>query len=158
MARQSGFKIVVENRKARHDYRFLETHEAGIELRGTEVKSIRQGRVNLTDSYAQVKKGELWLVGMHVSPYEQGNRFNHEPLRERRLLMHKREIMRLYGQTRERGLTLVPTKLYLKNGRVKVELALAQGRRDYDKRDRIRDRDLDRQAAEAVKRRRQDLA
>lgn len=157
MAKIKGVKPLVQNRRARHEYFVEERIECGIELRGTEVKSIRQGKANIQESYARVRNGEVFVDGMHISPYEQGNRFNHEPLRERRLLMHKREIMRLYGQTRERGLTLVPTKLYLKNGRVKVELALAQGRRDYDKRERIRDRDLERQAAEAVKRRRQDL-
>ena len=131
----SGTKLIVENRKAYHDYHILERLEAGIELTGTEVKSLRQGRVNMGDSYAAVVNGELWLYAMHISPYEQGNRFNKDPMRTRRLLMHKNEILRLYGQTRTEGLTLVPTKLYFKHGRVKVEIGLAKGKKNFDKRD-----------------------
>ena len=152
MARQGGIRVVADNRRARHDYIILETMEAGIALVGTEVKSIRQGRVNLSDSYARVVNGELWLIGMHVSPYEQGNRFNHEPLRDRKLLMHRREINRLYGQTRQEGLTLVATRLYLKEGRVKVELGLARGRKLHDKRDRMREQAMAREQRQAVKR------
>jgi SsrA-binding protein len=128
-------KLIVENRKAYHEYHILERMEAGIELTGTEVKSLRQGRVNLGDSYAAVVNGELWLYAMHISPYEQGNRFNQDPLRTRRLLMHKREILRIFGQVRQEGLTLVPTKLYFKNGRVKVEISLAKGKKSFDKRE-----------------------
>jgi len=128
-------KLIVENRKAYHDYYIEERMEAGIELAGTEVKSLRQGRVNLNDCYAAISNGELWLHNMHISPYEQGNRFNKDPLRDRRLLMHKREILRLFGIVRQAGLTLVPTRLYFKNGRVKVEISLARGKKNYDKRD-----------------------
>ncbi len=135
MIKDSKNKLIVENRKAYHDYYIEERMEAGIELAGTEVKSIRRGRVNLNDSYAAVSGGELWLYGMHISPYEQGNRFNKDPLRDRRLLMHKREILRLYGIVRQEGLPLVPPKLYFKNGRVKVEISLARGKKNYDKRD-----------------------
>ncbi|MDD2534827.1 MAG: SsrA-binding protein SmpB [Eubacteriales bacterium] len=131
----TGIKLIVENRKAYHEYHILEKFEAGIELSGTEVKSLRQGRVNLGDSYAQIMNGELFLIAMHISPYEQGNRFNKDPLRTRRLLMHKREILRLFGQVRTEGLTLVPTKLYFKHGRVKVEISLAKGKKNYDKRE-----------------------
>lgn len=134
MAKDNTDKRIAENRKAYHDYHIEERLEAGIELAGTEVKSIRQRQVNISDSYATVREGELWLVGMHISPYEQGNRFNKDPLRDRRLLMHKREIMRLFGLVRQQGLTLVPTKLYFKRGKVKVELAVARGKKNYDKR------------------------
>lgn len=135
MTSEKGSKLIAENRKAYHDYHIIERMEAGIELAGTEVKSIRQGRVNLNDSYAAIMAGELWLYSMHISPYEQGNRFNKDPLRTRRLLMHKREIMRLYGLVRQEGLTLIPTRLYFKRGRVKVEISLARGKRNFDKRD-----------------------
>ncbi len=128
-------KLIAENRKAYHDYYIEERMEAGIELAGTEVKSIRQGKVNLNDSYAAISSGELWLYGMHISPYEQGNRFNKDPMRTRRLLMHKREILRLFGMIRQEGLTLVPTRLYFKNGKVKVEISLARGKKNYDKRE-----------------------
>jgi len=135
MTQQKSSKLIVENRKAYHDYYIEERMEAGLELTGTEVKSIRQGRVNLNDSYAAVQQGELWLHGMHVSPYEQGNRYNVDPIRTRRLLMHKREILRLFGIVRQEGLTLVPTKLYFKNGMVKAEISLARGKKNFDKRD-----------------------
>ena len=131
---EKGTKLIVENRKAYHDYHIEERMEAGIELAGTEVKSIRQGKVNLNDSYAAISNGELFVHGMHISPYEQGNRFNKDPMRVRRLLMHKREIERLYGMIRQQGLTLIPTKLYFKRGRVKVEVSLAKGKKNYDKR------------------------
>ena len=121
-------------------------------MQGTEVKSLRQGEANLSDAYAQVKKGELWLLGMHISPYEQGNRFNHEPLRDRRLLMHKREILKLFGQIRLEGLTLVPLRLYFKQGKVKVALGLAKGRKQADKREHIKRKQLDKAAKQAVKR------
>jgi SsrA-binding protein len=135
VANDSKNKLIAENRKAYHDYFIEERMEAGLELTGTEVKSIRQGRVNLNDCYAAINGGELWLYSMHVSPYEQGNRFNQDPLRTRRLLMHKREILRLFGIVRQEGLTLIPTRLYFKNSRVKVEISLARGKKNYDKRD-----------------------
>ncbi|MDD3867939.1 MAG: SsrA-binding protein SmpB [Clostridia bacterium] len=149
MADRKTGSLIAENRKAYHDYFIEERFEAGIELAGTEVKSIRQRQVNLADSYAVIKDGELWLQAMHISPYEQGNRFNRDPMRSRRLLMHKREIMRLHGVTRQKGLTLVPTKLYFKNGRVKVEISLARGKKNYDK----RDTEARRQADRAIERR-----
>lgn len=146
----SDIKVISENRKARHDYFIEETLEAGIVLQGTEVKSIRLGRVNLKDSYAQVENGEVFLFGMHISPYEQGNRFNHDPLRPRKLLLHKRQIRRLLGKTREEGYTLVPTRLYFSQGRCKVELALARGKKLYDKRDSYAKRDAERRARQAL--------
>ena len=142
--KNESIKIACENRKARHDYFIHETYEAGMELVGTEVKSLRAGRANLRDSYAYIKNGEVFLDHMHISPYEQGNQFNHDPLRVRRLLMHKAEILKLFGKTREKGFTLVPLKLYFSKGRAKLELALASGKHNYDKR-----RDL---AAKAAKR------
>jgi SsrA-binding protein len=149
MEKKAKAPVVIENRKAFHDYQIEERFEAGIELTGTEVKSIRRGRANLGDSYAGVENGELFLYGMHISPYDQGNRFNHDPLRTRRMLMHKLEILRLYGTTRQDGLTLVPTRLYFKHGRVKIEIALARGKKNYDKRDaeakRESQRDISRQ-------------
>lgn len=148
MERKSQAPVVIENRKAFHEYHIEERFEAGIELTGTEVKSIRQGKANMGDSYAAVDHGELFLYNMHISPYEQGNRFNPDPLRTRRLLMHKHEILRLYGVVRQDGLTLVPTKLYFKHGRVKIEIGLAKGKKNYDKRDteskRQSQRDIDR--------------
>lgn len=146
------YQRIAENRKARHDYHIEETMEAGIALQGTEVKSLRLGRVNLRDSYARVENGEVFLYGMHISPYEQGNRFNHDPLRVRKLLLHKREIRRLIGKTREEGYTLVPTRLYFKNGKAKVELALAKGKKLYDKREAIAKRDAERRARQATAR------
>ncbi|NLM53963.1 MAG: SsrA-binding protein SmpB [Firmicutes bacterium] len=150
MAVADNYQRIAENRKARHDYHIEETIEAGIALQGTEVKSLRLGRVNLRDSYAKVENGEVFLHGVHISPYEQGNRFNHDPLRVRKLLLHKREIRRLIGKTREEGYTLVPTKLYFKNGKCKVELALAKGKKLYDKRDAIARRDAERRARQAA--------
>lgn len=149
MAIEKGIKIIADNRKAYHDYYIEEKMEAGIELSGTEVKSIRQGKLNLNDSYIAVKDGELWLIGAHISPYEQGNRFNRDPMRTRKLLMHKREILRLFGVVKQEGLTLVPTKGYFKDGRVKIEVGLARGKKNYDKRDVMAEkqanRDIDRQ-------------
>jgi len=144
-------KVIAENRKAYHDYHILEKYEAGISLKGTEVKSIRLGRVNLKDSFARVENGELWLYNMHISPYEQGNRFNHEPKRPRKLLMHKNEIMRLFGKIREKGLTMVPLKLYFKGNYVKIELGLAKGKKIYDKREDIAKKDAARQMERALK-------
>ena len=133
-------KLISSNRKARHDYHIDETYEAGIVLTGTEVKSVRAARVNLKDSYARVEDGELLLYNMHISPYEQGNRFNHDPLRTRKLLMHRVEIGRLAGKVKEKGYALIPLKIYLKRGLVKVELALARGKKLYDKRQTIAER------------------
>jgi SsrA-binding protein len=130
----AAIKIVCENRKARHDFFIHETFETGLELKGTEVKSLRAGKANLKDSYAFIKNGEVFVEHMHISPYEQGNIFNHDPLRVRRLLMHKSEIVKLFSQTREKGFTLVPLKIYFKHGRAKLELALASGKHNYDKR------------------------
>lgn len=146
-----GEKIITKNRKARHDYEILETMEAGISLTGTEVKSLRAGKVNLKDSYAQIKEGELWLVGVHISPYDFGNINNHDPERERKLLMHRKEIQRLVGKVQMQGLTLVPLKLYFKRGRVKVDLALARGKHNYDRRHDLAKRDAEREMKRAMK-------
>lgn len=148
-----GFKTVTENRKARHEYHVLETYEAGLALTGTEVKSLRAGRANLQDSFARVENTELLLYNMHISPYDQGNQFNHEPKRKRKLLMHKTEIMRLLGKSREKGLALIPLKVYFKNGFAKVELALAKGKKMYDRRDDLAARDAKREIDRAVKER-----
>lgn len=151
--RTAGRKFITQNRKARHDYHIVETIEAGIALAGTEVKSLRAGRANLKDSYADIQNGEILLVGAHISPYEEGNRFNHDPERSRRLLLHKREILRLGVKVREKGYTMVPLSLYFKGNRVKVELALVRGKRQYDKRatvaERSAKRDMDRALKEA---------
>lgn len=152
MAQEKRSNQIAQNRKAYHDYHIDEKMEAGMELVGTEVKSMRQGQVNLSDSYATIRDGELWLVGMHVSPYEQGNRFNHDPLRDSRLLMHKREIMRLYGLIKQQGRTLVPTRLYFSRGRVKVEIGLARGKKSFDK----RESEAKKQADRAIERRLKD--
>ena len=144
-------KIIADNRKARHDYFLIEKFEAGIALVGTEVKSMRAGRVNLKDSYAQIDDGELFLYNMHVSPYEQGSFSNVDPTRKRKLLMHKREIMRLLGSVKEKGLTLVPTKLYFSDSKVKVEIALAQGKKLHDKRASEKEKDTKREIDKAMK-------
>lgn len=140
-----AIKIISDNRRARHDYEVLEVFEAGIELLGTEVKSMRLGKANLQDSFARVDGGQLWLYNCHVSPYDFGNRFNHDPLRRRRLLMHRREIQKLKSRMQEKGLTLVPLKIYFKRNWVKVDLALARGKHLYDKREAITKRDSKRQ-------------
>ncbi len=140
----NGIKIAAVNRKARHDYFIEDTYECGIELVGTEVKSIRAGQLNLKDSYAQVKNGELFLHGMHVSPYEHGNIFNHDPFRTRRLLAHKREIGKLSSLTQTSGYSLIPLQAYFKNGKVKIEIAVAKGKKLYDKRASIAERDAER--------------
>jgi SsrA-binding protein len=154
VARPTGTKLIAENRRARHDYELLDRIEAGIVLTGTEVKSLREGRVQLGQSYADVRDGELWLVGASIATYEQGNIANHDPDRDRKLLLHRREIDSLYGKVSQRGLTLVPTQLYFKDGRVKVELALARGRERVDKRRAIAERDAKRQMERALKSRR----
>lgn len=151
MSKDKGVKQVVDNRKARHDYHIKETMEAGLVLVGTEVKSLRMGKGNLKDAYATVKNGEVWINNFHISPYEKGNRFNHDPLRPKKLLLHKREINRLIGLTKEKGYTLIPLKIYFKNGRAKVELAVAVGKKMYDKREDIAARDAKRDIERAMK-------
>ncbi len=148
---QKGIKTIAQNRKARHDYFIEDTLECGIELRGTEVKSVRRGQVNLKDSYAQVKNGELLLIGMNISPYEQGNIYNHEPFRNRRLLAHKREILRLGAKSQQDGMSLVPLSVYFKDGRVKIELAVAKGKKLYDKRQSSAERDAGREIDRRMK-------
>jgi SsrA-binding protein len=147
-------KLITDNRRARHDYHLLERFEAGIQLTGTEVKSLRDGRVTLAQSYADVREGEVWLVGAHIDEYAQGNVANHEPERDRKLLLHRREIDSLIGAVQQRGLTLVPTRLYFKNGRAKLELALARGKEQRDKRRDIAKRDAQRDIERALRRRR----
>ncbi len=148
-----GIKIIAQNRKARHDYFIEETYEAGIVLAGTEVKSVRQGNVNLRDSYAVIKDGEVFLYNMHISPYEKGNIFNRDPLRTRKLLLNRREINKLTGYVQQKGYTLVPLKVYLKRGWVKVELAVARGKKSYDKRQSIAKRDAQREIERAFRER-----
>jgi SsrA-binding protein len=148
-----SIKTVATNRKARHDYHIDDKFEAGMVLTGSEIKSIRAGQVNLRDSYATIREGELWLVNAHISPYKQANRENHEPRRDRKLLMHRREINRLTGKLQEKGLTLVPLQIYLKQGRAKIELGLARGKKLYDKRQTLRDRTDRRQMEREVGRR-----
>ena len=151
MPKAVGIKIACENRKARHDYFIHETYEAGIELKGTEVKSLCNGRANLKDSYAEIKNGEIFVEHMHISIYEQGNIFNHDPLRRRKLLMHKKEILKLFGKTREKGFTLIPLKIYFKNGKAKVELALASGKHNYDKRAALAEKSAKRDVERALR-------
>ena len=151
MAVKRGVKVLAQNKKARHDYFIEDTLECGIALQGTEVKSIRGGQLNLKDSYAQVKNGELLLIGMHVSPYAQGNIFNHDPFRTRKLLAHKREIFRLGREQQTEGMSLVPLSLYLRDGKVKVELAVAKGKKLYDKRHSIAERDAGREMDRRMK-------
>lgn len=144
-------QVIARNKKAYHDYFVLETYEAGIELYGTEIKSIRKGRVNLKDSFCSVDDGEMFAIGMHISPYEQGNIFNRNPLRKKKLLLHKREIMKLFGQSREKGLSIVPLELYIKNGRAKLEIGLCKGKKLHDKRDVAAARDAQRTIERALK-------
>lgn len=151
--KDAGEKIIAQNKTARLNYFIGDTYEAGIVLVGTEVKSIREGRVNLKDSYAMVKEGEVWLHEMHVSPYSHGNRYNHEPLRTRKLLLHNREIKKLYGKSREKGLTLVPLKVYFKNGKVKVEIGVGSGKKLYDKREDMKQKDDRRDMQRAMRER-----
>lgn len=152
MAKTDG-KIIADNRKARHDYFVIETYEAGIELFGTEVKSLRAGGCNLKDSYCEIDKGELFALGAHISPYEQGNIFNKDPLRPKKLLMHKREIMKLTGTVARDGYTLVPLSLYFKGSNVKMAVGLCKGKKLYDKRDSAAKRDADRDIEKAMKNR-----
>jgi len=145
---------IAENRKAFHDYHLLETFEAGIALLGTEVKAIREGRVNLRDSYARLEDGEVFLFNVNISPYSHRGYAEHEPLRRRKLLLHRHEIRKLIGKTVEKGMTLVPTRLYFKNGRVKVAISLAKGKKEYDKRETVKRREADRETRAAIKTRR----
>jgi SsrA-binding protein len=147
----SGEKLIASNKKALHDYFVVQKFEAGMALQGTEVKSLRDGNANLKDSYVTLKDGEAFLYGAHISPYSHGNLENHDPERTRKLLLHKREIEKLHVQTTEKGLTVVPLRLYFKNGRVKVEIAIVRGKKQYDKRATERNRELDREVAQAVK-------
>jgi len=148
-----GIKVVATNRKALRDFHLDERHEAGLVLTGTEIKSIRAGRVNLSDGYAQPRDGELWLLNVHIAPYDPSGRYGHEPRRPRKLLLHHREINRLISRVQERGYTIVPVRLYLKGGLAKVEIALARGKRKYDKRQAIAKRDAQRQIDRALKER-----
>jgi SsrA-binding protein len=150
----AGEKLIADNRRARHDYELLERFEAGLVLTGTEVKSLRDGRASLAQAFADVRDGEVWLVGAEISTYEQGNIANHMPTRDRKLLLHRGEIASLYGKVREKGLTLVPTRMYWKDGRAKVEIALARGKHTIDKRRDIAKREADRAMQRALKSRR----
>ena len=152
--REKAQSSIAENRKASHDFHLLETFEAGLVLLGTEVKAIREGRVNLRDSYARVEDGEVFLYNVHISPYSHRGYADHEPLRRRKLLLHRDEIRKLIGKTVEKGMMLVPVRLYFKNGRVKLAVSLAKGKKDYDKRETIRRREVDRETRAAVKSRR----
>lgn len=151
MAKQQGTKVIADNRRARHEYEILERMEAGVVLTGTEVKSLRQGRSNLSDSYAQIIQGEVYVIGWHISPYEQGNRFNPDPMRRRKLLLHRSEIDRLDGRIHQDGMTLVPLKLYFKDSRVKMELGIARGKKLHDKRDAAAERSAEKAMRQAVR-------
>jgi len=153
-ARADARRLIAENRKARHDYHILETWETGVALLGTEVKAIREGRVNLRDSYARADEGEIWMMNVHISSYSHRGYADHAEMRQRKLLLHAHEIRKLIGRTAEKGLTLVPLELYFKNGRVKVLLALARGKQAHDKRETIRRREVERETRAAVKARR----
>lgn len=149
--KKDNIKVIARNKKANHEYFILERYECGIELFGTEVKSIRQGKANLTDAYASIDGGEVFIKGMNISPFEQGNIFNRDPLRDKKLLMHKNEIMKLYGQLKTQGFALIPLSMYLKGSKVKVELGLCKGKKLYDKRADIAKRDAKRDADRAMK-------
>ncbi|MBE6842082.1 MAG: SsrA-binding protein SmpB [Oscillospiraceae bacterium] len=151
MIDRNKFKTISENRKARHDYFILESFEAGIELVGTEVKSLRQGGVNLKDSWCSIDNGEIFIKGMHISPYEKGNIFNRDPMRVRKLLMHKREIDKLYGTIKRDGLTLVPISIYFKGSRVKIQVGLCRGKKLHDKREAVAQRDAKREIDRMIK-------
>ena len=147
----NGTKIICQNKKARHNYYIEDTMEAGVVLQGTEVKALREGKASMADCYAVVDREEVFMLHCHISPYTPAHRFNHDPMRKRKLLLHKREIARLIGVSREKGYNLIPLKLYFKNGKVKVELAVAKGKKNYDKRDTIKKREADREIARAMK-------
>jgi SsrA-binding protein len=151
--KDDGLKVLATNRKAHHDYSIEETYEAGVALTGTEIKSVRAGSLNLRDSYAQVRNGELWLMNVHVAPYEPASRQNVDPYRDRKLLMHHKEILRLFSRVQEKGLTLIPLRVYLKKNRAKVELGLGRGKRQYDKRDAIAKRESEREIQRVAKER-----
>ena len=153
-AKKDDVQVVARNKKAYHDYFVLETYEAGIELYGTEIKSIRQGRVNLKDSYCGVDDGEMFALGMHISPYEQGNIFNRDPMRRKRLLLHKKEILKLFQQSQQQGLSIVPLELYIKNGRAKLQIGLCKGKKLHDKRETAAKKDAQRDIERAMKERR----
>ncbi|MCR6112057.1 SsrA-binding protein SmpB [Bacillus sp. A301a_S52] len=144
-------KLIAQNKKARHDYHIEETYEAGMVLTGTEIKSIRNRRVNMKDSFARVAQGEAWLHNLHISPYEQGNRYNHEPVRTRKLLLHRKQISQLIGLTQQKGYTLVPLKIYIKNGVAKVLIGLGKGKKKYDKREDLKQKDAKREIQRAFK-------
>jgi len=144
-------KLIAQNRKARHDYSVIDTMEAGIVLQGTEIKSIRNGRINLKDGFARVRNGEVYLMNVHISPYEQGNIFNHDPLRTRKLLLHKKQIAKLIGETKNTGITLIPLKVYLRNGYAKVLIGLAKGKKQYDKREDLKRKEIDRHISRTLK-------
>jgi SsrA-binding protein len=152
-AREEAQRVIAENRKARHDYTIIETVEAGVALLGTEVKSIREGRVNLRDSYARVENGEVWMMNVHISPYSHRGSAEHAEMRQRKLLLHRHEIRKLLGRVAEKGLTLVPLELHFKKGRVKVTLGLAKGKQSHDKRESLRRKEVDRETRAAVKQR-----
>jgi SsrA-binding protein len=152
MAEEGGRKVVARNRKARHEYEILETYEAGLVLKGPEVKSLRDGKVSFQDAFARLEKGEVWLHSLHISPYEQANRWNEDPLRPRKLLLNRAEIRRLIGKVEEKGLTLIPLEVYFKRGYAKVTLALARGRKLYDKREKMKRQTQDREAKRAMER------
>jgi len=151
--REKAQTSIAENRKAFHDFHLLETFEAGMALLGTEVKAIREGRVNLRDSFARVEDGEVYLYNVHISPYSHRGYADHEPLRRRKLLLHRHEILKLVGKTVEKGMTLVPVRMYFRHGRVKVAVSLAKGKKEYDKRETIKRRDADRETRAAIKER-----
>ena len=153
LMKDNNVKVVVENRKARHEYHIDDTLEAGLVLQGTEVKSLRAGKANLQDAYGEIKDGEAWVINFHISPYEQGNRFNHEPKRPKKLLLNRREINRLYGLTQQRGYTLIPLRVYFKNGLAKMILGVARGKKLHDKRQDIAARDAKRDIDRAIKER-----
>ena len=144
-------KLIAQNKKARHDYTIVETIEAGIVLQGTEIKYIRNSRINLKDGFVRIRNGEAFLVNVHISPYEQGNIFNHDPLRTRKLLLHKKQIDKLYGEMKQQGMSIVPLKVYLKDGYAKVLIGLAKGKKQYDKRESLKRKDQERQIARAMK-------
>lgn len=148
-----NFQVIARNKKAYHDYFVLETYEAGIELYGTEIKSIRNGRVNLKDSFCSVDNGEMFAIGMHISPYEHGNIFNRDPMRKKKLLLHKKEIMKLFGQNQQQGLSIIPLELYIKNGRAKLQIGLCKGKKIHDKRDVAAQRDAQRTIERELKER-----
>ncbi|ALS38561.1 MULTISPECIES: SsrA-binding protein SmpB [Enterococcus] len=144
-------KLIAQNRKARHDYTVVDTMEAGIVLQGTEIKSIRNGRINLKDGFARIRNGEAYLLNVHISPYEQGNIFNHDPLRTRKLLLHKKQIAKLIAETKNTGITIIPLKVYIRNGYAKVLIGLAKGKKQYDKREDLKRKEINREISRTLK-------